>query len=58
VSGEYFLVNYFLKGDENSPIATKIKFEIGADGTVIRMGGLFEESMAPELIWFERIKAE
>jgi len=52
------LVNYFLKGDENSPIATKIKFEIGADGTVIRMGGLFEESMAPELIWFERTKVE
>jgi len=54
VSGEHFLANIFLKHDESS--ATKIRFQIGPDAVVDRMGGLFEESMAPELIWFDRVK--
>ncbi|KAH8601764.1 beta-lactamase/transpeptidase-like protein [Bisporella sp. PMI_857] len=55
VSGEGFLVRYRTKTSWPWAV-TKIEFHIGADGTVDRMGGLFEESMAPELAWFERVK--
>lgn len=52
ISGEHFLVNYFVKGDENSRVSTKVEFQIRADGTVIRMGCLFD---GPDMAWFERV---
>jgi len=57
VSSDFFLASYYLRGDKNSSVATKIQFDIGPEGTVNKMGGLFEPSLAPELIWFERVKA-
>lgn len=55
VSGDHFLVKYrFISGGPDQ--ATKAQFHVDARGVVSRFGCLFEPTMAPDMIWFEKVE--
>jgi len=54
VSGDFFLGIFGMKHGGKG--ATKVEFRVDDKGVVARFGGLFEPTMAPEMVWFDRVE--
>lgn len=53
ISGDHFYLSVQMIGD-SMDLTTLAEFHVNSEGVCSRLGAVVEETMAPEMVWFEK----